>query len=144
MKGYFGIGIYHPQKSVNIGTLWRTANILGASFIFTIGRKYKKQSSDTMKTPNHVPLFYYENFDGFKKCLPDNCDLIAIEIINNAKMLKNFCHPKCACYLLGAESYGIPADILNKCDDTIQLGGEYCMNVSVAGSIVLYHRTVLN
>ena len=36
---YFEIGVYHPKKEVNIGTLWRTAYQLGASVIFTIGLK---------------------------------------------------------------------------------------------------------
>ena len=33
---YFGIGIYKPKTQENIGSLWRTAYILGASFIFFI------------------------------------------------------------------------------------------------------------
>ncbi len=37
--GYFGIGIIHGKNSENLGTLWRSASILGASFIFTIDHK---------------------------------------------------------------------------------------------------------
>ena len=29
-RGYFGIGIYGPKMTKNIGTLWRTADIFGA------------------------------------------------------------------------------------------------------------------
>ena len=36
-RGFYAIGVYKPKKEVNIGTLWRTANILGASLIFTAG-----------------------------------------------------------------------------------------------------------
>jgi len=28
-RGYFGIGIYHGKNTDNIGTLWRSASILG-------------------------------------------------------------------------------------------------------------------
>lgn len=35
-RGYFGIGIYNGKNTANIGTLWRSAAILGANFIFTI------------------------------------------------------------------------------------------------------------
>jgi len=141
-KGYFGIGVYHSKNSVNIGTLWRTANIFGADYIFTIGRRYKGQASDTMKTPRLIPLYHYDTFDEFKKNLPWGCRIVAIEITPDAKHLKNFLHPKQACYVLGAEDTGIPEDILKKCNDVVQLGGEYCMNVATAGSIVIYDRVM--
>ena len=52
MRGYFAIGVYHPKNHLNIGTLWRTANILKAAFIFTVGARYKRfQCSDTLNTP---------------------------------------------------------------------------------------------
>lgn len=38
-RGYFGIGIFHGKSSENLGTLWRSAAILGADFIFTIGKQ---------------------------------------------------------------------------------------------------------
>jgi tRNA G18 (ribose-2'-O)-methylase SpoU len=143
-RGFYGIGIYHPKTSSNVGTLWRTANILKASFIYTIGRRYKHQCSDTMKTLRHIPLYHYTDFDDCKNHLPKGCRLVAIEITPNAKMLNNYSHPQQACYLLGAEDSGIPKDVLDKCHDVIQLGGSHCMNVAVAGSIVIYHRMLIN
>jgi len=32
--------------------------------------------------------------------------------------------------------------VLNDCDRIIQLPGEHCLNVSVAGSIIMYDRHV--
>ena len=32
-RGYFGIGIFHGKTETNIGTLWRSAAILGADNI---------------------------------------------------------------------------------------------------------------
>ena len=43
-RGFFGIGIFHAKNEENIGTLWRSASILGADFIFTIGKPYRHQS----------------------------------------------------------------------------------------------------
>ena len=40
MKGYFGIGIEGPSKSMNVGTLFRTAHAFGASFVFTLRAQY--------------------------------------------------------------------------------------------------------
>lgn len=139
MRGYFGIGIINGKNEVNLGTLWRSANIFGASFIFTIGRRYPKrgQSTDTMKTDRHIPLYEYDNFEDFK--IPRNCELIAIELDTKSKPIQLFKHPERAIYLLGAEDKGIPDIILNKCR-IIQLPGNHCLNVSVAGSIVMYDR----
>ena len=66
MRGYFGIGVYHAKKDVNIGTLWRSAYIFGASFIFTIGRRFPKQASDTVKAFRHIPLFEYQTIEELK------------------------------------------------------------------------------
>ena len=47
--GYFGIGIYQAKRFENVGVLWRGAYQLGASFIFTIGKRYRRQ--DEIGTP---------------------------------------------------------------------------------------------
>ena len=41
-KGFFGIGIVAGKTAGNIGTLWRSAYQLGASFTFTIGARHAK------------------------------------------------------------------------------------------------------
>ena len=141
-RGYFGIGIYHCKTETNIGTLWRSAAILGADFIFTIGKRYRKQCSDTMKTPRHIPLFSYDNFDDFFKHIPYDCPVVAVELADNSIPLERYHHRERCIYLLGAEDYGLPKEVLNRCKETVQLLGDYCMNVSTAGSIVMYDRAV--
>ncbi len=59
---FFGIGIYKPKSSENIGSLWRTAYILGAQYIFLIGKRYTKQKTDVLHTWSRIPLFQYETF----------------------------------------------------------------------------------
>lgn len=141
-RGYFGIGIYNGKNVSNIGTLWRSAAILGADFIFTIGKRYQKQCSDTMKTPRHIPLYHYENWDDFFKHVPYGCPVVAIELDEKSVPLEKYHHRERCIYLLGAEDSGIPKKILEKCVDKVQLLGDYCMNVSTAGSIVMYDRAV--
>jgi len=41
---FFGIGIQNGKTPENLGVLWRTAQNLGASFIFTIGKRYANQA----------------------------------------------------------------------------------------------------
>lgn len=139
-RGFFGIGIYHGKNEQNIGTLWRSANILGADFIFTIGKRYSKQCTDTMNTPRHIPLFHYTDWDDFFQHVPYDCPVIGIELDDRSKSLETFVHPQRCIYLLGAEDSGIPKSILDRCWCTVQLLGDRCMNVSTAGSIVMYDR----
>lgn len=139
-RGYFGVAVYHPKTEANIGTLWRSAQIMDATFLATIGRRYRKQSSDTMGATRHLPLFEYASFDEFYVGLPKDCLLIAVELNDEAVLLKDFKHPDRAVYLLGAEDHGIPPDVLSKCHRVVKMYGERSMNVAVAGSIVMYDR----
>lgn len=141
MRGYFAIGIEKIKNEINIGTLWRSANILGASFIFTIGKRYKRQASDTMESWRHIPLYHYDNIDDFYKSgLPYDCQLVGIELDDSATPIKKFTHPQRAIYLLGAEDNGLSKEAVKRCHHIIVLPGDHSMNVSVAGSIVLFDR----
>lgn len=143
MRGYFEIGVYEPKTEMNIGTLWRSAHQLGASGIFTIGRRYKKQPSDTTNALLHVPLRNYEDYEDFKNHIPEQCQIVPIEM--GGHPLSNIVHPERAIYLLGAEDYGIPKEITDKCKLVISLESVQTnsYNVAVAGSIVMYHRVFM-
>lgn len=139
-RGYFGIGIQNCKTEENIGTLWRSAYILGASFIFTIGKRYKKQASDTPKSWRNIPLYNYETFEEFYKTMPYDCRLIGIELTDKSTPVAEFQHPERCIYLLGAEDSGLSNEAINKCHELVILPGDICLNVSVAGSILLYDR----
>jgi len=142
MSGFFGIGIENGKTKSNIGTLWRSANLLGASFIFVIGDRYKKQCSDTMKTPKSIPLYHYSTIEDFyKNGLPIDCILIGIELSHDAIPISDFHHPKRCVYLLGAEDVGLSQRAIETSHKLVSLPGKYSMNVSVAGSIVMFDRT---
>lgn len=142
MKGYYGIGVQCCKTEVNYGTLYRTAHILGASFLFLIGKRFKKQCSDTSKSWLYLPVYSYEKFSDFYENLPRDCRLVGIELDNRATPLECFIHPDRACYLLGAEDNGLTSEALGRCHTLLKLRGDWSMNVAVAGSIVLYHRAM--
>ena len=140
-SGYFGIGVFNMKNPLNYGTLFRTAQVFRADFIFLIGKRFKPQVSDTMKSYKHIPLYQYKTFEDFEKNRPYGARLIGIELDNNAESLVDFKHPKEAIYLLGAEDNGIPEKYLNKCQYLIKIPfGAMSLNVSTTGSIVLYDR----
>ena len=138
--GYFGIGIIHGKTEENLGTLWRSAAILGASFIFTIDHKYKHQSSDVQRAWRKIPLFQYKTFDEFYNTLPYSCKLIGVEMDESATPIKEFKHPTSAVYLLGSESVGMGKNIMSRCHELVYLPGKDSLNVAVAGSIVMFDR----
>lgn len=138
--GYSAIGVFRGKTHHNIGTLWRSAYILGASYIFTVDGKYKKQSSDVVRAWSRIPLFNYADFDEFLKNIPYDCRLVGIEIDDRAEMLHDFEHPKRAIYLLGAEDTGLPEFVKEKCHFLVKLPGNSSLNVGVTGSIVLHDR----
>ena len=139
-RGYFGIGIEHGKTGVNLGTLWRSAYQLGASFIFTIGRRYALQASDTPKTHHSVPLYHYDNLDHFNGHRPHGCRLIGVEF--GGKLLEGFWHPERAIYLLGAEDHGLTKRAQAMCNGIVTLSSVRLAsyNVAVAGSLVMYSR----
>ena len=139
-SGYFGIGCIGMKTADNYGTLFRTAQIFNADFIFIIGRRFSKQASDTMKSWRHIPMFEYTDFEDFNNHRPYDCHLIGIEMTDSAIPIKEYTHPKQACYLLGAEDHGLTNEAIDACQDIIYLPGERSLNVSVAGSIVIFDR----
>lgn len=138
--GFFGIGIVNNIDGLNIGTLWRSAYIMGASFIFTLDKKYKIESSDITRAWTKIPLYHYRDIEELKENLPYATKLVGVELDERAVELSEYQHPTRAAYLLGNESTGLTKEVMAQCHDLIQLPGSFSLNVAVAGSIVLYDR----
>lgn len=143
-RGFFAVGVWHPKTEVNVGTLWRSAHLYGAAFVFTVGRRYRPQAADTPKTPLHTPLFHFRDVEDVLDHLPYSAPLVGIELDPRAVPLPDYRHRDRAVYLLGAEDHGLPADVLDACHDVIQIPSllPQSMNVSAAGTLVMYDRHV--
>lgn len=139
-RGYFGVGVFQPKTAENVGVLWRGAYQLGAEFLFTIGRRYSRQASDTPKTWRHMPLFHYESFETFRKTLPMECLLVAVEM--DGAPLHSYQHPERCIYLLGAEDHGLPVALLERCHQRVSIEAirAESYNVAQAGTLVMYER----
>lgn len=140
VRGYFGIAVWHPKTGVNIGTLWRSAAILDAAFLATIGKRYPPQASDTTQTPRHTPLWHFDTPEDFWAHVPAGCQPVAVEIHRRAKSLPRFVHPERAVYILGPEDGTLPDLFVERAYAVVQIPGAYCYNLAVAGSIVMYDR----
>jgi tRNA G18 (ribose-2'-O)-methylase SpoU len=142
VRGYFGMGTYNPKRELNTGTLYRSIFNFGGSYAFTIGSRYKVTRGDTCKHWKHVPSFSYDTFDEFLRSKPKDSILVGCEIDTRAHSLSNFVHPERAVYMLGAEDLGLPYDVRDKCDIIVSIPTKTfeSLNVSVAGSIIMYDR----
>lgn len=140
VRGYFGVGIIHTKTPANVGTLWRSADLFGASFMFTVARRYQREAGDTMKSWKHIPLFNFDTLDDLWRHLPLECRVVGVELDERATPLHDYRHWERCVYLLGAEDHGLTPEAIRRCHDLVVLPGRRSMNVAVAGSIVMYDR----
>lgn len=141
MRGYFGMGVERIDKLMNLGALMRTAHAFGASFFFTIGSKLKSaeiRKTDTAKTVASLPVYEHETID--QLVLPRHCQLIGVELTDDAVPLPSFYHPPSAAYILGPEWGSLSPEAIARCHRVVKIPTKFCVNVSVAGAIVLYDR----
>ncbi len=68
--------------------------------------------------------------------------MVGIEFLDDAVTLPSFRHPERAAYVLGSERGSLSPALLERCDFTIKVPTSFCINVSVAGAIVLYDRMI--
>ena len=139
---FFGIGIQNGKTPENLGVLWRSAQNMGASFIFTIGNRYAKQACDTHNAVKAMPYFHYDTFDDFFKNLPKGARLVGVELCDEAEPLESFHHPRRCVYLLGAEDHGLSKQAIENSHFLVKFKSRLSINVSVAGSIVMYDRGI--
>lgn len=118
----------------------RSAHGFGASFTFTIGATYKalEAMADTSKSRDHVPHYNWENID--ELALPNGCRLVGIELVDDAIDLPSFRHPARAAYILGPERGILSGPVLQRCDYVVKIPTRFCVNVAMAGAIVMYDR----
>jgi len=140
MRGYFGIGMEGVSKPLNFGNLARSAHGFGASFIFTVAptKAIGTPKSDTSRSQDHLPWYSWDKAS--QLVLPDDCRLVGVELTKDAIELPSFRHPAKAAYVLGPECGSLSPQILERCEFTVKIPMEFCINVAMAGVVVMYDR----
>lgn len=141
MRGYFGIGVESVSKQYNIGNLFRSAHAFGADFVFTVNAAYDKSKGakpDTSKALQHLPFYKFPDFGSM--VLPYGCQLVGVELIDDSIELPSFRHPINAAYILGPERASLSPEIVEKCDHIVRIPTRFCLNVGIAGALVMYDR----
>ena len=143
MRGYFAVGAEGISKAMNLGAILRTAHAFHGSFAFSVGAHHRVAdvyNSDTAKSVSHMPYYAWETIGDM--ALPDNCQLVGIELTDEAVELPSFRHPLCAAYVFGRERGSLSEAMQEKCAHIVKIPTKFCVNVSVACAITLYDRTL--
>src|SRR5579871_4019417 len=141
MRGYFGIGVEGINKPFNVGNLFRTAHAFDASFVFTVAATYRRGEvgqSDTSDALANLPFYAFPSVADLM--LPKGCALVGVELLDEAAELPSFTHPRCAAYVLGPERNSLSPALVARCDHLLRIPTRFCLNVGIAGALVMYDR----
>jgi tRNA G18 (ribose-2'-O)-methylase SpoU len=144
MRGYFGIGVERSSKWLNAGNLLRTTHSFGGSFFFFVNPSldFKEvKLSDTAGSAGSLPVYQYASAD--ELMLPRGCQLIGVELTEDAVDLPHFYHPSRAAYVLGPEMGSLSPEMQARCDQIIKIPMKFCVNVGIAGAIIMYDRLLM-
>ncbi len=139
--------LYNIRSLYNVGSIFRTADSGKASELIMSGYTPHPPRKEIEKTAlgsvDSVPWEYIKNIrDAVSYVKSKNYKLIAVELTDIKRpydSLKKEEFPMCL--MLGNELTGIDNNILDLCDDAIEIpmhGVKHSLNVSVAAGIALF------
>ena len=65
---------------------------------------------------------------------------MGVELLDEAVDLPSFRHPLRAAYVLGPEQGELSPELLARCDHVVRIPSSFCVNLAMAGAIVMYDR----
>lgn len=143
MRGFFGVGAEGISKGANLGSLVRSTHAFGGSFFFTLSTILDLdgvRASDTSDAFDHLPFYNFPTLEDMM--LPAGCTLVGVELTPDAIELPSFRHPTRAAYILGPEMGSLSPAVQEKCDFIVKIPTKFCINVGVAGALILYDRMI--
>jgi tRNA G18 (ribose-2'-O)-methylase SpoU len=140
-RGHYGIAMLHPSHKENVAGVARACGCFNADYMMTIGHKYESHAA-AVGHDRHIPIWHLPSFREVKIALPYDTEIIAVDYNEDATPLSEFSHPERGLYVLGEEGPGFKnnPEALDRADETVYIDSEYCMNVAVAGNMVLRDR----
>lgn len=157
--------IAHNIRSThNVGAIFRTAEGFGIKKIILSGyTPYPNTENDT-RLP-HIALkltsqihktalgaeeivpFEYREVPPIDELKNKDYRIVGLEQDEKSSLLPSYQTPDKVALVLGEEVHGIPAELLEQCEDIIEIpmvGKKESFNVSVAAGIALYHLSIGN
>ncbi|MGL4346853.1 MAG: RNA methyltransferase [Chitinophagaceae bacterium] len=132
----------------NVGSIFRTADSFQIEKIFLCGYTPQPPHRDIEKTAlGATKSVAWQYFTSTIECIQtlmlENYTIIAIEQVENSVSLENFVwhNEKKIALIIGNELKGVSEEVLTYCNHTIEIpqqGMKHSLNVSIAGSIVMW------
>jgi TrmH family RNA methyltransferase len=128
------LALWHVGDPGNVGTLLRAADAFGAGIALSEGcadPTGSKAVRASMGSLFRVPVSGFDEPAGRRVALVPSGEIPLPELDSEGEVV----------LVLGAEREGLPADVLDRCDERASIpqpGGGESLNVAMAGAIALY------
>jgi tRNA G18 (ribose-2'-O)-methylase SpoU len=141
MRGFFAIGVEGISKPFNVANMIRSAYAFGASYFFMLAPNYNEGALnlvDTSAAAGHLPIFTYPDVAGL--AVPSGAKVVGVEFTEDSIPLPSFRHPRRAVYVLGSEAGSLSPQVQARCNFIVRIPMRFCVNVGIAGALVMYDR----
>ena len=136
-RGFAAVALHNPQDGANVGGALRACRCYGAAFLAVSGNFRGVNHPAAVKGHRHFPVLFTESV---LDCAPFQSEVVAVEIVEGAKNLRDFKHPERALYVFGPEGGSLDEELLRSCDHVVAVDTKLCMNLAATVNVVLYDR----
>jgi tRNA G18 (ribose-2'-O)-methylase SpoU len=138
----FAVAAWEITKEHNVGTLVRTAHAAAAEEVILLGdRDWNVEAAKTSELYTRI-VQLPADADALRAHLEvSGWNLVAVELAEGSTGMFDAVYPPRPCFLLGAELRGLPAELLAEARLVVEIpqwGLVPCLNLAVAGSLVVY------
>jgi len=138
-RGFSAIGLVSPRKPENVGGVLRAAHCYGVSQVNISGALPRSLShpSNTPMAHRHTPTFIVTDV---LEHIPQMTTIVAVDLVDGAISLTDFCHPERAIYVFGPENGTLGEDTISRADVSVFIPTRSCMNLASSVNVLLYDR----
>ena len=141
MRGFFAIGAEGISKPMNLGNLVRSAHAFGASFVFLVNADYAVRAarSDTSQAEFQLPVYDFAVGRGAAAAarLPAGRLRAGRRRRRAAELPPSAATPPTCS---GPERSSLSPAMLARCHHVVRIPTRFCINLAVAGAVVMYDR----
>jgi tRNA G18 (ribose-2'-O)-methylase SpoU len=138
----FAIAAWEISKEHNVGTLVRTAHAAAATEVILAGeREWNVPAARTADLYTEIVQLDADVAAFRAHLVHRGWNLVAVELAEGSVNIFDAVYPERPCFLLGAELGGVPPELMEHAELVVQIpqwGLVPCLNLAVAGSLVVY------
>lgn len=132
------------RNPMNHGALIRLGDNVGAQKVFFTSDPQRFSLTKIKKTAgsSHTHMdFEFTDWNGIRKEVPEDYAWLAVETSAKAAMVYKATLPEKCVFVVGNETHGLPAEILEQCEQHLYIpmpGHTKSMNVSHAAAVAVF------